>query len=124
MRIKDIIWNIRFREYEKLSSCALYNKAKDNDLFSNLKFINYFKHKGWFFWESVIFNTKISLETLFRLFEKELLQKEIINQFKFTYDLYTELYEDHPNNEHTKMMFKRSKEFLDEYKKYCERNGI
>lgn len=82
MNTKEIAIKIRYRRFEHLKSLSVVNfhlNAINENLYSNIDFLNYFKNGGWFFWQNVLMNTRIPFDILFDNFEKELGDDQLYN---------------------------------------------
>jgi len=98
--------------------------AIDDNYYSDIGFIEYFKDCGISFWFNVIFKSMISMECLFEQFKTYMMDKELSRDL---FDLY-----EFPRQKYFHQIFfdkkynanQRLEEYVNEYNKIIKKNNI
>ena len=78
MNTDGIISNIVFPTLEKMELLKFLKFVEENDLYSDRRFIEYFKDRGFWFWSNVVCHTNLNMEKLFEEYEEYLNDYELV----------------------------------------------
>jgi len=119
MNIKSIANKIVYHNLNNLGVFDLTKIAFDNDLFSDIEFLEYFKNKDktFWFWTNAIVLTKISIKEISIKYKDYIFKDSINLALK---EMMTEylLYDQFSDNKSTLHAISNIKEYFNEFKNY------
>ena len=122
MNTNGIISNIAFSKLKKLGFLDFLEYADKYNLYSNEKFVEYFKDDGFWFWADVVCHTNLNIDELFEKYE------EYLNDFEMVEHLIGRMndYWKRKKDKKSKKVVKNIENYITVYLKYNKEimNGV